>query len=398
MKPQRSPALVCLLAGALAAACRGEPRGPCEPTPPPGEIGSICGFENPEDVAWVPAASLLLVSQMRHAGEGPGGSLAALALDPSGEPIAPPRRLWPPAREAVESQASAHAPAGDPECTQPPQAARFAPHGLAAGAPEPDGALPIAVVAHGEREAVELFALRGVGEAAALRWTGCVPLPANVVGDDVWLGADGEIWVTNYQPALTGLRGLYYTIVGGLGLPTGEVLRWRPGGAPASLAHASGAPARLGHAGSDAAHGWEAIPDTRGPNPNGLVLAPGGATLGVAFTSARAVAIRPLAPGGDAARDIGVGGYPDALLWSSRATLLVPVHTNGFAVLRCRFGALPCTSPWKLMEIDPARGLASEIFAHDGSRIGAVSSVAEVGKRLYFGSVFDDRIGLWIER
>ena len=378
MRPRRSTRLVSLLAGALTAACGGEPRSACEPTPSPGELGSICGFENPEDVAWVPAAGLLLVSQMRHADGGPGGSLAALALGLAGEPIAPPRRLWPPASAAAGGEAPKHGAVGDPGCTQPPQAARFAPHGLAAGAPDPDGTLPIAVVGHGEREAVELFALRGAGEAAELRWTGCVPLPANAVGNDVWLAADGEIWVTKYQPTLTGLRGLYYTIVGGLGYPTGEVLRW----------HASGA----------SAAGWQAVPGTRGANPNGLGLAPGGATLGIAFTSARAVAIRPLAPGGDAARDIGVGGYPDSLLWSSRATLLVPVHTSGLAVVRCRFGALPCTSAWKLMEIDPVRGVASERFAHDGSRIGAVSSVAEVGSRLYFGSVFDDRIGLWIER
>ena len=377
MRPRRNTALLCWLAGALAVACEGEPRGPCEPTPRPGEIGSICGFENPEDVAWVPSAGVLLVSQMRHADAGPGGSLAALALDPSGEPIAAPRRLWPPALAAAESAASTRASAGDPACTQPPRAARFAPHGLAAGAPAPDGDLPIAVVGHGEREAIELFALRGVGEVAVLRWTGCVPLPEDVTGDDVWLGAAGEIWVTNYQPALTGLRGVYYTIVGGLGLPTGEVLRWRIPGAPRP--------------------GWEAVPDTRGANPNGLVLAPGNATLAVGFTSARAVAIRPLGPGGEVPRDIRVGGYPDGLLWSSRATLLVPVHTSGLAVLACRFGALPCTAPWKLMEIDPAGGGVSERFAHDGSRIGAVSSVAEVGNRLYFGSVFDDRIGVRIE-
>jgi len=376
MRPRRSTRLVSLLAGALTAACGGEPRGACEPNPSPGELGSICGFENPEDVAWVPAAGLLLVSQMRHAGA--GGSLASLTLGLAGEPIAPPRKLWPPASAAADGEVSTHAPVGDPGCTQPPQTERFAPHGLAAGAPDPDGTLPIAVVGHDEREAVELFALRGFGEAAVLRWRGCIPLPENVTGDDVWLATDGEIWVTNYQPALKGLRGLYYTIVGGLGFPTGEVLRWRAFGAAAAV--------------------WEAIPETRGANPNGLVLAPGDATLGVAFTSARSVAIRPLAPGGDAARDIGVGGYPDNLLWSSRATLLVPVHTSGLAVLLCGFGALPCTSPWKLMEIDPAHGVASERLAHDGSRIGAVSSVAEVGNRLYFGSVFDDRIGLWIER
>jgi hypothetical protein len=49
------------------------------------------------------------------------------------------------------------------------------------------------------------------------------------------------------------------------------------------------------------------------------------------------------------------------------------------------------------MEVDPASGVASERFRHDGSRLGAVSSVAEVGKRFYFGSVFDDRIGLLLE-
>ena len=78
MRPGRG----LLLAAALALACsRGEPRGACQPEPPPGSLGSVCGFANPEDVAWVPAAGLLLVSQMRHAGEASGGSLAA-ATDP----------------------------------------------------------------------------------------------------------------------------------------------------------------------------------------------------------------------------------------------------------------------------------------------------------------------------
>ena len=156
-------------------------------------------------------------------------------------------------------------------------------------------------------------------------------------------------------------------------------------------------PAAPSHPDSAPSLGWQAVPGTRGPNPNGLLLAPGGATLAVAFTGSGRLAIRPLAPGGDSERDVDVGGHPDNLLWSSRASVLVPVHTSGLAFLRCRFGALPCASPWKLMEIDPLSGVASERFRHDGSRLGAVASVAEVGKRFYFGSVFDDRIGVLLE-
>jgi hypothetical protein len=241
--------------------------------------------------------------------------------------------------------------------------------------PGPEGEIPVAVVGHGVREAVELFALRGAGEAATLRWTGCVPLPENAVGNDVWLDEHGAIWVTNYQPAMGGLRGLAYTIAGGLGLPTGEVLRWR---ASPSLPSASPSP------------GWESVPDTRGANPNGLALMPDGA-LAVAFTGSGSVR---LLPHGLPSREVELGGHPDNLTPSSHATLLALVHSSGLASLRCRFGARPCTSPWRLLEIDPATGLASQRFAHDGRTIGGVASLAEAGEWLYLGAIFDDRIGL----
>lgn len=375
MRSRRAWRPLALLA--LALGCGSEPRGACQSDPPAGELGSVCGFANPEDVAWVPSAQLLLVSEMRHAGSPAGGALAALSLGAAGEPIAPARQLWPPAHGAASRAAAPAAFAGDPACTQPPQPASFSPHGIASTAPAADGAVAVAAVGHGEREAIELFRLRGVGEAASLEWTGCVPLPPDAIGNDVWLDASGGIWTTNYQPAMTGLSGLYYTIAGGLGRPTGEVLHWQIGV-------------------SDP--GWESVAGTRGPNPNGIVLAPGDAMLAVAFTGSGRVAIRPFTSAGGSVRDVDVGGHPDNLLWTSRATLLVPVHTSGLAFLRCRFGALPCASPWKLMEIDPLSGAARERYAHDGSRVGAVASVAEVGQRLYFGSVFDDRIGLLIER
>jgi hypothetical protein len=362
----RRPHRLWLLAAVLALACsRGEPRGPCDAEPPPGALGSVCGFENPEDVEFVPAASLLLVSQMRHPGIAAGGSLAALPLGSGGEPAAPPRRLWPPADPGAAGPTAAGPIAGHPACTSPPDASGFAPHGIAVGAPGPDGEIPVAAVGHQLREAIELFALRGAGESASLRWTGCVPMPAGATGNDVWLDEEGSVWVTNYQPAVGGLRGLYYTIAGGLGLSTGEVLRW-------------------------SAESWETIAGTRGANPNGLLLMPRIATLAIAFTGSGRIGLRPLRA---EARDVEVGGHPDNLALSARGTILVDVHSSGLAMLRCRFGALPCRSPWELVEIDPATGDASQRFRHDGSLVGGVSSVAEAGRRLYFGAVFDDRIG-----
>ena len=358
-----------LLAGLAVACSRGEPRGPCQDAASPGAFGTVCGFENPEDVAFVPAASLLLVSQMRHPGIQAGGSLAALPLGAGGEPTAPPRKLWPPADPSSAGPPGPGLIAGQPACTSPPDAGGFAPHGIAVGAPGPDGEIPVAAVGHRVREAIELFALRGAGESASLRWTGCVPMPANATGNDVWLDEEGSVWVTNYQPAVGGLRGLYYTIAGGLGLATGEVLRWR-------------------------AESWETIAGTRGPNPNGLLLMPRTETLAVAFTGSGKVGLRPM---GAESRDVEVGEHPDNLALGARGTVLTAVHTSGLAMLRCRFGALPCRSPWDLMEIDPGTGDASQRFAHDGSLVGGVSSVAVAGQRLYFGAVFDDRIGTLIE-
>ena len=80
---------------ALTLACAGAPRGDCMPDPLPGELGSVCGFQNPEDVEAVPELGLLLVSQLRSVDGSVPGSLAALPVDAAGRPVGAPRTLWP---------------------------------------------------------------------------------------------------------------------------------------------------------------------------------------------------------------------------------------------------------------------------------------------------------------
>src|SRR5262249_62398994 len=74
----------------LAPGCRAQPRGPCNPEPRPGELGTICGFENPQDVEAVPAAGVVLVSEIRVV-QGTGGG--AISAGPAARPPRPPAPL-----------------------------------------------------------------------------------------------------------------------------------------------------------------------------------------------------------------------------------------------------------------------------------------------------------------
>jgi len=353
----------------VIAACASEPRGACNPDPPPGVVGSICGFANPEDVEAVKAAGLLLVSQMRRGTT--GGSIAALPLDPTLQKGASPRRLWPTGDRGRDVSAGARL--GDLTCTRPPAPDAFAPHGLASVATDVPGVVRIAAVGHGVREAIELFDLSGTGEGATLSWRGCVPLPPNMVGNDVSLSADGEIIVSNYCPAMEGLRGLYYTLKGGMGMNTGDVMGWRR------------------------AQGWRHLAGTAAPSPNGVLVSPDGASVFYAETGSGRISRVPRfsTAAGERPDHVSIGGNPDNLSLSPRGTILAATHTDGAAFLLCAFGRQPCRTGWSIFEIDPANLHATLLLHHDGSTVGAVASAAEFDGRMYFGAVFDDRIGVW---
>jgi hypothetical protein len=366
----RRTSLILAVLVLLVSGCDNPPRGGCNPDPPPGTVGSICGFANPEDVEVVPAAGLLVVSQMRRGAT--GGSLAALPLDPAAQKDAVARRLWPTGAPAADSN-PAGSPVGDPSCTAPPAADAFAPHGITSAPTDTPGITRIAVVGHDVREAIELFDLTGKDGTATVSWRGCVPLPAGIVGNDVSLATDGEITVSNYTPVMQGWRGLYYTLKGGLGWNTGDVMAWARG------------------------RGWRHLPGTAAPSPNGVLVSPDGKTVFYAETGSGRVGRVPRAgvPAGHTAEHVTIGGNPDNLSLSPRGTILAATHTDGAAFLLCAFGRLPCRTGWSIFEIDPVSLHATLLLHHDGSTVGGVASAAEFNGRMYFGAVFDDRIGVW---
>jgi hypothetical protein len=314
------------------------------------------------------SAGLVLVSEMRVRGWPGGGSVAALAID---EPGRAPRRLWPSPGPGTTTARGAPAD-GDPSCTEPPAPEAFSPHGLTA-APAERGRVRVAVVSHAPREAIELFELSGGGDSARLAWAGCVPLPPDTAGNDVALAPDGEIIVSNYMPTLAGLRGTLSFLSGALGRETGDVMAWRP------------------------EKGWRHLAGTRAASPNGVAVTRDGSSVFYAETGAGRVERVPRrgAPHEAERAEIAVEGRPDNLSWTIRNTLLVATHAGNLSFLACAFGRSPCRSGWSIFEIDPVTLRAARLLYHDGRRIGAASAAAELGDRLYLGTVFGDRIGLW---
>lgn len=313
---------------------------------------------------------MLLVSQLRR---GPGaGSLVALPLHAATPSELRPRRLWPTGDPTVDRRKSGP-PAGEPGCVEPPDSTAFAPHGITTTPADASGAVRVAVVAHGQREAIELFDLTGAGDSAALSWRGCIPLPPDTVGNDVSVAPNGEVVVSNYMPSMQGWRALQYTVASALGWDTGDIVTWR------------------------ADRGWRHLPGTSARCANGVLVAPDGASVYYAETGSGRVCRVPRAgvPPGETVADVNIGGHPDNLSLTPRGRILAATHTAGAAFLLCGFGRLPCRTGWSLFEIDPGTLHATELLHHDGSVVGAVASAAEVDGRVYFGAVFGDRIGVW---
>jgi hypothetical protein len=356
--------LLAVLVGVstLALACENRPRAACGRGG--GTIGTICGFENPEDIESVTDADLLVASNMRFDGRDDPGAIRGGYLSGLTPASAAVRRLWPdPTAEA------SHDPAlGDPVCLTPPAGGVFYPHGLTSTTR--DGRSLLYTIGHqgeaGGREAVEIFEIVGRGAAARVIWRACVPTRVHVMANDIAVAPDGEIVVSNYQPSVS----LWHVVKANvLGLPTGDVQAW------------------------SRERGWRVVPGTAAGLPNGVAVSADGRF--VYYSESGTGLVHRVARDGTGERgSVDVGGNPDNFTWSGRGTLLVATHTGGARLLACAFGRSPCRTSWEIYEIDPTSMAARLLVAGDGEVLGAVSTPAIVGASLYLASVYDDRIGV----
>lgn len=336
-----APRAALAAAALLSAACGGGPPAITECVAR-GELAPICQFQNPEDLAVI--GDWLLVSQL-PAGDKPGSLVAFRPSDGA------KRTLFPLEGAAGASGACAPGVA--------PRADDFSPHGIdLAGT-------TLLVVNHGQREAIEEFALGADGAGPTLAWQRCTPLPDDASANDVAALNSGGFVATKMleRPQLLGLVKL------AVGASSGALLRMTPG-----------------------ASAWEVVPNTAGRAPNGVEEAPDG-TLYVAEWAAQRI-VR-VAPDGSGRAEIPLDFSPDNLSWASDGRLLVVgQRASLFDVPRCAsLDHGTCPLPSVVAAIDPSTLAVTELVDDDpATTIGAGSSAVELDGDLWIGAFAGDRL------
>ncbi|MFT4571370.1 MAG: hypothetical protein ACI8TX_002478 [Hyphomicrobiaceae bacterium] len=352
--------IVTMIATIFVAASCAEPRGDCVPETG-SELGTICGFSNPEDLEFAQTAGLVISSQIQLSYVPADGAIAAFdPSQPSSSTVV--RRLWP-----NGSAATVKAGVGDPSCLTPPDPQDFHPHGLSVAALGPELSR-VAVVTHGPAERIDLFELTGRGDTARLRWQGCVAMPEGTAANDVVLAIDGSFVVSNFQPTMAGLTGLYYMSKASFGFNTGDIRRWS----------------------HDA--GWTVIEGTSAANPNGVAVDVERGFVFYVETGAQRVVRVSLDDGSIA--ETPIPGAPDNLSFAPDGRLLVATHVSGIQLITCMLGRLPCRAAWQVWAIEPTTMKTELLFEDSGETAGGVATAIIVGERLYVGPIFGDRIGV----
>jgi hypothetical protein len=338
---------------ALAALACSKPQPPILDCAPATDARPICGFHNPEDIALLPKAGALVVSQMGALDGGKPGSLAFFDLASESRTVAyqgdvngTPQRFW-----------------GDPECPGPPGPA-FSPHGLDL-ATRADGALQLLVVNHGGRESVELFEVSDSPGAPALVWRGCVLAPPDALLNDVAALPDGGFVTTKFlsksHPNLDSLLGL-------LRISTGYVLEWQPD------------------------TGFRRLPGTDAPLPNGIAVSRDGETLFV--DEYLADEVRKISRKTGALLGSADIASPDNLNWTPDGKLLVASHNAPLnEIVACADVAKgQCPFHFSIVLLDPERMKGFDLYENTGPPMGAGTSALLIGNQLLIGSFAGDRL------
>lgn len=344
------PLLPILAAWVLWLSASGAVAAPASCAPADGII-SLCGLVAPEDIERTPDNRYLVFGSLHE----PGG---LFLLDPEDDSV---RDLFTGDTGLVEAQAGW----GDAACP-PPAGGQLLAHGLDLRA-RPDGRWQLLVVNHQARESVEFLELRPdlAGDLQAV-WRGCVEAPPLAQLNDVVGLADGGFLVTHMADADYPPLRLLQALVG---IDTGHVYRWAPG------------------------EGFSVLAGSEGRMPNGIALAPDGASYYLNEYFGDRVRRHSLADGtllGEVAVE-----QPDNSTWSEDGRLLVASHPVGLVALLRALGQgneEPSLLPFEVIAIEPDSLQAATLLSRDGPPMGAGTVALQRGPWLYIGAFIGDRI------
>jgi hypothetical protein len=341
-------ALSCWRIGGIAAA-EAPAAASCEPD---GPLHFVCGPANAEDLVRIGNTRWLIASGMDGALTGAQSARGHLYL------IDHQARKW---TEAFPGSAPVfrHNRTLYGDCPGPLQVTNFSAHGLALREQAP-GRYRLYVTGHGAREAIEIFEVDATGASPAITWTGCVPLPDDVLANSVAILPDWGFVTTKFLDRRLPQQESFAQVR--QGKVNGAIYEWHPG-TPV-----------------------QAIAGTELSAPNGIEVSPDGATLYVAVFGTREL-VRFRRSGGTVQKDsVRLDITPDNVRWTAGGKLLTAGGNAAAA------GAAPARG-WAVVEIDPATLAARRIAGAERSPgMQAVSVGLEVDGQIWIGTFSGDRV------
>jgi hypothetical protein len=311
-------------------------------------LSYICGPVASEDLVRIPHTDWLIASGMNV------GQPAHLYLIDTVHKSA--SILFP-----IEGHTATSNPKLAPGCTGPPDLARMSTDGLAlrVGA---DAVSMLYAANHGDRMAIEFFAVDERGAKPALRWVGCAPLPAGTLPNAVAALADGGLLVISfYDPSdKTAWARM------AAGKTTGRIVEW--------------------HAG----RGFEDVANSGTSGGNGIEISADGNEIYASSWSSRELIVLSRRDG--ARRAIPLGFMPDNIHRLADGSLLIAGQRTSVAAIEACTGAR-CPQPWVIARVLPRTGHIQRLVSGRGSNaIDYACGALAVHGTLYITARGDQRI------
>jgi hypothetical protein len=323
-------ALATLTLGLLSVAAVAPASAQCAPD---GAVRFVCGIPGPEDMLQVPGTRWVIASS--RVSDDDGALIVVDTRDLGTLTIFPTAVLYP----ELDRQMYGACPG--------PVVGTFQPHGIALREGS-DGRHTLYVVAHGRREAVEVFTLNTTGAVPSLTWIGCVVAPEGVSLNSVTPVPGGGIVVTNFNVA------------------GGELWEWSASG------------------------GWSEVPGSEMSGPNGVVSSPDGRWLYVGGWGEEAL-VRISRLQDPVQRDqVGVGFHIDNVRWAPDGSLLAAGQygASGASIGGCLNQGSCDGIASRVARVDPQTLSAEQLVDYRSNSFFPFGTAAiVVGDEIWFGGI-----------
>lgn len=291
----------------------------------------ICGPVSPEDLISVPDTPWVVVSSMEDE-----GYISVVNSENYNSVV-----VFPSSNASIEFDSDIY-----PDCPSPPSN-QFRPHGLSLRNGT-DGSHTLYVVAHGERESVEVFNVDSSGAVPKLSWIGCAVAPVGVGLNSVAALPDTGFAATNFN------------------IGAGNLWEWQT------------------------ANGWLEVPGSQMPGPNGLVISEDGRWFYIGGWVEESLIRLSRGQMPVIRESVAVGFHVDNVRWTADGSLLVAgqYSQNAASILSCLNTSLCDGVSTRVARVALDSLTSQQLLDYPSDDILIMGTVAiEVGEEIWVGAI-----------